>query len=206
MQRIPVHGLPDVLPPFDLALALSRINNNSQLLLKLLAMFVDTYTSTVPTLREHISQGRQGEAARLAHSLKGTSAILGAHELAAAASALEQLLKEGTTVESEDLIDELEKKLVPALTAADSLGRVLPQATLPSSAHDVLDLPALLSDLRMNITTNNIRARKIYAQISNSLLGRGMDDIVIEVGSRLDALDFSGALSSVDKLIHALAT
>ncbi len=206
MQIIPVSGLPDVLPPFDIASALSRINDNSQLLLKLLVMFVDTYSSTIPTLREHISQGRHGDAIRLAHSLKGTAGILAARELAAAASALEQLLKEGEAVASESHIDELERELAPALAAASSLGRATPQATPPPASSEISDLPGALSDLRISIASNNIKARKIFAHLRGSLLGRGMDTQVTDVGSRLDALDFSGALLSVDELLRSIAT
>lgn len=118
---MPGNDLPDILPPFDIKAALSRINNNSQLLRKLLTMFVDIYGATVPTLRRHFAEGKYDDAVRLVHSLKGTAGILEAAELVAAASVIEHALKAGRTADAESHINDLERALAPALSAAESL-------------------------------------------------------------------------------------
>ncbi len=206
MPSIPDDILPPTLPPFNIPMALSRINNNSQLLRKLLFMFVESYGATVPTLRSHLLEGRREDAIRLAHSLKGTAGILDAVELAAAASAVEQLLKEGKSAEAEFAIGALELALAPALGAAGSLGRVPTEATnpSPSGAVDLRERAAALTDLRNKIASNNVRARKLYAQLRGNLLGLGMDEDIALLGNRLDALDFAEALSLLDELLRKI--
>ncbi len=198
-----VNELPATLPPFNIPVALSRINDNAALLCKLLAMFVETYATTVSTLRQHLVEGRREDAIRLAHSLKGTAGILAAMDLSAAAAAVEQALKVDQVSELESLISVLEKELAPALNAAASLGTMPQQAAPPPpSSSAISDITGALSELRKGIESNNIRARKMYAQLGGELMGQGFDDQVTHLGSRLNALDFAGALVAVDELIR----
>lgn len=206
MQSMPANELPDHLPPFDIPTALSRINDNAQLLFKLLVMFVDTYASTVPTVRRQMSEGRFDDAARLVHSLKGTANILAAPELAAAASAVEQAIKGGRLSEVEPLVVALEHLLAPAVSAAGSLGSAPPaEPPVTTTPVSVSDRIAALAELRTFLMTNNIRARTCYTRTRSSLTGYGVDGEVRELGALLENLDFDGALSLLDRIEQGVA-
>ncbi len=194
------------LPPFDIPAALSRINGNGTLLRKLLLIFGETYPSAAQELRQLLGGKELQEAQRLAHSLKGTAGTLEARELSAAAAAVEQAIKDGRPHDEIDpLIVTLEAALIPALNAAESLARrPLPQLCSTTVSADDCALVTSLTDLRSHLTANNLAARTLFAAISGSLIGRGADREVGELGKKLERLDFSGALSLLDQLSQRL--
>jgi PAS domain S-box-containing protein len=114
-------SLPDQLLPFDIPAALVRTSGKTKLLRKLLLGFSDKYASAATDLRVHLAEGRENEAERLAHSLKGIAATLEAKDLAEAASALEDALRTGEKSDLAHLVDTVENFLKPAIAAIASL-------------------------------------------------------------------------------------
>jgi CheY-like chemotaxis protein/HPt (histidine-containing phosphotransfer) domain-containing protein len=112
--------------PFDLKAALARTSGKPRLLRKMLLGFRDNYEHAATELNALIAEGRNEDAERLAHSLKGIAATLEARELAEAASSIEQALREGRTAGLGSLIDAAEKKLSLAIAAASLLDSTLP--------------------------------------------------------------------------------
>ncbi len=125
----PDDGLPEQLAPFDIKAALVRTNGKPKLLRKMLLRFGGQFASTTDELREHIARGREADAERLAHSLKGIAATLEASDLTKAAYAVELALRTKQTEGLEALIDELERVLAPAIAAARSLEPALESAS-----------------------------------------------------------------------------
>jgi HPt (histidine-containing phosphotransfer) domain-containing protein len=113
--------LPDALPPFDLPAALKRTNGKGALLRRLMICFYEDFQHTITELHQHIDAGKNQDAQRLAHSLKGVAATLEASDLAATAAALEQAFRNATLDSLDDLLNQLDKALQPALNAARSL-------------------------------------------------------------------------------------
>jgi CheY-like chemotaxis protein len=113
--------LPAQLPPFDLSAALARTNGKPKLLRKMMRGFHQQYTHAAADLRAQLHQGQVEEAHRLAHSLKGVAATLEARELAAAATAVSQALRDHDLKDLDALIGTLEAALAPAIAAASSL-------------------------------------------------------------------------------------
>jgi diguanylate cyclase (GGDEF)-like protein len=122
VKRAPVDDeLPDHLPPFDMMAALERTNGKPKLLRKMMRSFCNQFANAGFDLREHIVEGRAGDAQRMAHSLKGIAGILEAKDLTAAAAAVEEAFRRSCTDELDSLIAVLEKELAPAIAAARSL-------------------------------------------------------------------------------------
>jgi two-component system, sensor histidine kinase and response regulator len=115
--------LPAQLPPFDIQAALARTNGKPKLLRKMLRGFHQQYTHAAIDLRAQLNAGQVEEAHRLAHSLKGVAATLEARELAEAAAALGQALREDRMEGLSALISTLEEALDPAIVAASGLER-----------------------------------------------------------------------------------
>jgi PAS domain S-box-containing protein len=122
-------SVPEQLPPFDIQVALARANGKPMLLRKLMLGFRDQYSSAISDLNEHVAQGRDADAERLAHSLKSVAAMLEARDLAEAAFSVEQAFRLRETANLAALIATLERALAPAIAAADSLD---PKMAAPS--------------------------------------------------------------------------
>ncbi|MEO5349032.1 MAG: response regulator [Magnetococcus sp. YQC-3] len=82
------------LPGIDVAAALAQWKD-AQVYRKSLLAFVQRHTEDAGSMRAALLGGERQEAERLAHALKGAAASLCAHELAAAAAALEAGLHQG---------------------------------------------------------------------------------------------------------------
>jgi len=81
-----------LLPGLDLPEALARINDNRELLIKLLRKFKTIWSGTEETLRTALAEDDYAGACLTAHALKGVASNLSLTDVAAAASELEQAL------------------------------------------------------------------------------------------------------------------
>ena len=131
-------GIPDRLPPFDIAAALVRNNGKPKLIRKLLLTLHDRYANAIFELKRDLDENKAEEAQLLVHSLKSLAAALEANELAEAALAVEKTLRAGQTDGLSTLIDIMAKALAPAIAAASS---ILPINEEPLAA-DLVPVPA----------------------------------------------------------------
>jgi two-component system sensor histidine kinase/response regulator len=83
-------NIPAIEPAIDLPAALSIVDGDQDLLLDLMAMFLEDYPKSVEELKEAITSGDALRTERLAHSLKGAVANFGAHTAYALAYDLER--------------------------------------------------------------------------------------------------------------------
>ncbi|MBM4327558.1 MAG: response regulator [Deltaproteobacteria bacterium] len=87
--------LPAELPGISIASGLRRVAGNRQLYSKLLCKFKDGQGNVVEQIKAALQSGDAETAARLAHTVKGVSGILGGDNLYRAAAELEKAIKEG---------------------------------------------------------------------------------------------------------------
>ncbi len=81
----------------DTAAALDRLDGMAELYVALIHEFLPELDTVGPQFQALLLAGALADATRLVHSLKGSSATLGATGLAEMAAALEQLCKTGGT-------------------------------------------------------------------------------------------------------------
>ena len=105
----------------NLEQALSRINHNVELYIKLLDHLVKNYRGSAITVSEFISRGQHDDARRYFHSLKGAAANLGLLALADKAANLEQAVVERDVASIADQISGLEGLLDHVEQAAQDL-------------------------------------------------------------------------------------
>lgn len=82
---------------------------------ELIAMFASNLPATLRQLRVAAEGGGAGNAERLAHSLKGSAAMLGATGIADLARTIEGLARDGRTDEIRPLVDRIDAQLEPTL-------------------------------------------------------------------------------------------
>ncbi len=91
-------GVPPFLPGIDVSSALKRLNNNNELLRRLLLEFHREHAQADATLRKLLNGKRKEDADQalmLAHAIRGAAANLSALRLQAAATALETAIRRG---------------------------------------------------------------------------------------------------------------
>jgi HPt (histidine-containing phosphotransfer) domain-containing protein len=87
--------LPEQIPGIDLSEGLYRVRNNRRLFKKLLLDFYHDNHDIAERIAASLNQGERDAARRLTHAIKGISGNLSANDLFAAASDLDQSLKDG---------------------------------------------------------------------------------------------------------------
>jgi len=107
--------LPSHIEGLDLRAGLRRVAGMRGLYVKCLRNFFEQQQDCVPLLRQLIKEQAIERATREAHTLKGSAAMIDAAEVAELASRLEMALAAEDSLSP--LLDQLEKKLTPLLTA-----------------------------------------------------------------------------------------
>ncbi|MBF0560566.1 MAG: response regulator [Alphaproteobacteria bacterium] len=204
--------LPDVLPPFNIAVALPRVNGNRKLLRKLIIDFGKKYDAAVQDLRRMVGAGAIDEAGLLAHTLKGVAGNLEARALFDAAHELERGCRSGSVNGISGLIDGFEIHLTAALAAARSLmtERRSNAASIavspPSSSLNSDVVAALAAELIPLLDRNSLTARKRFPNFQSSLAGQGVDEDLQEMAVAIEGLDFTKARQCLDKISGKLVS
>ncbi len=116
-----IDGLPDALPPFDIALALARLNGKRDLLRRLIVSFGRGYRDSASRLHRHLANAELEEAHRLVHTVKGAAGNLEASRLYGLAVKLEDALRDARGEELGVLARNFEEALDEAVRAAARL-------------------------------------------------------------------------------------
>jgi HPt (histidine-containing phosphotransfer) domain-containing protein len=93
--------------PVDLAVALRWLGGDQQLLRELVGIFVDDGPKRLEALRAAMTAADAQQLEQIAHSLKGSAAILGAVRLQESALALEEAAHNGFADNNVHLVPEL---------------------------------------------------------------------------------------------------
>jgi len=90
---------------------LQKVGGNEKLYRKLLLQFFDTHRESVNEIKEALEKKDQTLAVRLAHTVKGVAATLGANALAQVSGELENALKNEASADFYNLLEQFESHL-----------------------------------------------------------------------------------------------
>lgn len=104
------------IPLLSIEETLERMSGDRELLANLFQLYIDDAPKKLQSLGEHLSKAEFYQVERIAHSLKGASATVGASRLCGLAAALEQTAKAGAqeSPESRESMDALCRELTLA--------------------------------------------------------------------------------------------
>ena len=158
------------IPGINLERGLAGLRGNSGKYLELLNRFVDTHAEDMTQLRACLAQGEHAVAQRLAHTLRGTGATLGADHLTAAAVRLENALRaqQVGNPNGHDLDAAIAAVGDELVALAAALPRRPAVSTASSTANDGA-LPALLDELDDNLTHHDASAIELFTQHAAAL-------------------------------------
>jgi two-component system sensor histidine kinase/response regulator len=165
---------------------------------RLLAKFTENHADDFVRIRQNLAEGKVDEARRLAHSLKGVSATLGAVAIHRASVALEEAIKAGWNIaQIEPLIDNTAKvyaALREQLVRLAQPHRVNPEiGNAPATA-------ALIERIRRELQLGEISVQELVNQQASTL--RMVFGIRYPEFERLVAsFDFESALACLNAAV-----
>jgi CheY-like chemotaxis protein len=199
--------LPQSLPGIDLPAALARLLGKSDFLLHLLHEFNRTWGGVIEQLRANLAQNYLKEAHRMAHSLRGSAAMLSMTEVAAAAGDLEQALKSDNEERIPVCLQALEKALTPVLAGLAQLppeSPSEPQAATFTPGENP-QLAPLLGKLAALLKQNDMEAVECFKSIKTHLGEGEWSPLLNQIDKHLDHFDFENALATLNALSQTLS-
>ncbi len=176
----------------DSRFGLQSVRGRMDSYLRLLAKFTENHGNDFARIRSNLATGNRDEARRLAHSLKGVSATLGAIDIHKTSVELEAAIKEGCETSAiEQLIDTSE---LAYRALREQLAGLVQPAQPGDEAGDAAATRALVERLRRELQQGDMSAQDLVRHQATSLrmiLGRRFrtfEDCV-------SVFDFEGALA-----------
>jgi HPt (histidine-containing phosphotransfer) domain-containing protein len=186
----------------NVARGLTVLSGKADKFLALMKRFVETHADDVTRLAAALDSGDTAAARRLAHTLKGTGATLGADLLAAQAESLEGVLRANPDggLRVEEIRPELEaiRQALAALAAALPSPPDLstPDAPMPVNQDE---LQAVLNDLDELLEQSDMAAIGLFTQ-HTALLHSALGLPCIELERQLKRFDFEAAQETLRRL------
>ncbi len=170
--------------------ALKRVCGNRKLMLSLLKQFRDKQQNSAHEIRQAWAAGNHKQAARQAHTLKGVAGNIGADELFAAATELDNHLRRDSQGDTETMIKRLEESLQQTL---DRLEKLDDEPEIPP---DRLSRKTHLLDLKNALEQNDHRAIEIFAGL------RLAEPHHAAIESYISEYNFDAALKHLNEMLE----
>lgn len=188
-------------PAIDLAAALERVMGERALLQRVLARFASDYRDVGARLRAALAVQDNALAQRIAHTLKGASAMIDAGQLRGRALALELAFKEGNSDGAglPALVDALDAELARVLRQVETM-LAAPEAAFAAAAPATEPIPEPeLARLRAMLDIGDGRAPDLVRQWRAGLeaaLGR---ERMRTFDAAIERFDFERALALLEQ-------
>ncbi|MGV8919427.1 MAG: response regulator [Pseudomonas sp.] len=191
---LPVGSLPATLEGIDQAAGLATCLGRNELYLRLLHKFHAAYSDFNDQFQAALTDSDPSAATRLAHSLHGTAANIGARAVAQAAAELERLcFTLAASVQVQSGLDEVERRLAPVLGALAGLNTGGVEPKLSTSQH-APDLQAHITRLKHLLTESDAAAVDWLGMLCEMNLDPEMTELMSRVTRAVDRFDFDLAL------------
>ena len=184
------------LPGINVERGLASLRGNPAKYLELLGRFIDAHAEDMARLDASLAQGDQPTAQRLAHTLAGTAATLGAEHLASAAIRLQNALR---ALQAGDPGNDLDgasaavgDELATLAAALPARTRPFPAPTAPASGARPTLLDALFDQLDDRLAQHDADVIALFAEHEAALLST-LGPQGNHIARQLERFDFDGA-------------
>jgi HPt (histidine-containing phosphotransfer) domain-containing protein len=160
-----------------------------QLYKRLLAEFRREMDEVLPHLRSLIEGNVTSEAMDVLHTVKGSSATLGAQRVAKIAAALESRLRKGEAITADELAEAVAevRMSIDAFLSEDAA----PVAEAKPAASNPQILP-IAKRLAEHLRQNNLAAMSCFEELK-AVAGSRFGEPMVKLEQSLDRLDFDAA-------------
>ncbi len=199
-------SLPDSLPGIDIAAGLQRVGGNPDLFRKLLVEFYQDHCGDVGAIRDALDGGARETAQRLAHTIKGVAATIGAGQLHLAAKEMESAIRDGQQDRYANLIVELQMVMDPVLEGLSGLSVAdETESSQPLSTASHEEVTAVIESLKELLEEMDPDAGEKLAELA--ALGGGRIDagLMEKLSQQVNGFEFDEALETLAELQTAFA-
>ncbi|MFD2167683.1 response regulator [Thalassotalea euphylliae] len=183
--------IPDI-EGLDTKNALLRMGGNTELFIKLLDKFTKTQANAVDEIKHAIDKNQCKDAERIAHTLKGVAANIGATKLAAAAKEVEHALSlENTDIAA--LLKQTSTELAQTITNINAAS--VENTAAETSCHQASaeEIATQLQQLFEEIEDFDANAQETWRTLSSGLGSSVDDSLKAKIKDALDNYDFDQA-------------
>ncbi|MDP2805148.1 MAG: ATP-binding protein [Gallionellaceae bacterium] len=194
-----------VIPGVSVARGLIALNGNAEKYASLMQRFVSEHSKDMNLLQTHLSAKEYEDARRLAHTIKGTAATMGAEKLSALAANIDARLRTRgeTELASELFAEEIAAMTVEFAALAKALASAFAaQPVLVATELEAHELKMLLKRMASLIEKNDAAAIPLFEK-NQAALHAKFGEAGIALGEQIKHFDFSGALKTLENLRHS---
>ncbi|PYX48308.1 MAG: hypothetical protein DMG79_12095 [Acidobacteria bacterium] len=192
-----------MIPGIDTATALSRTGGNRKRYESLLARFADSQSTAPSDIHTALATEDPPAARRIAHSLKGASANLGANSLAEEAAKVEEAIESGRAVAP--ALAALSQSLSATIAAIRAAVPAESPVHLGAYSIDSASVSQPLARLKRLLETDDGEASdvilEVRPQLSKILTAPEIEALISDVGN----FAYGDALNSLSKILASLA-
>jgi len=197
------------LPGISVADGLKKVGGNEKFYHKLLLQFLDTNRDSANEIREALEKKDQPLAVRLAHTVKGVAATLGAGALAQVAGELEKTLKTGETGGLSSLLHEFASHLNQVMHSIEKseAGKKVKIENGKNSGQDPVDhsiVGPIISDLFDLMETDLVEARRRLEDLAEHLANSKLGEQFKVLENQMDTFDIPDALDTLKEIANEL--
>ncbi len=171
------------------------VGGDAAFYLRLLHMFADNHGNDAPAMRRLLAAGDRSGARRMAHTLKGVAATIGANALRATSLAVELAMQENVPDDQiEAAINTMETDLLPLVAAIRQLDETQsPDATGGPSNEERQRVQRLLTELAGLLGEDDTRAGDLWCEWAPEL-ERALGGFARRLGDEIGNFQFDKAL------------
>jgi len=174
--------------------------------LTVLEKFISNQGHAVQSIQEALAANDRHTAQRLAHTLKGIAATVGAATLAESMRQLEAYIHKNDTEKYPQLIAATATELAQVLAAAETYlqAHAAQPATVERTPLDMAQLGTLLEQLTRQLQAFDSEAGDTMRQINRQINGTPSTPRFARLGRYINDYDYENALAEVQRLTAAL--
>ncbi|RTL51353.1 MAG: PAS domain S-box protein [Rhodocyclaceae bacterium] len=189
------------IPGLDTGQGLAVVQGNGDKYRRLLQMFADSHGNDMQRVQGYLTEGKADEAQRIAHSLKGVSATLGARLVSDLAAKLNTALRQQAGLEE---CATLAQQCEEALTSLVQAIQALPEKSSPTLASPTAESAELakqvVAELTALLADSDIRAGTLAAE-SAGLLRAHLGDCYEPLMQQIGQFDYEQALATLRSFV-----
>lgn len=186
---------------------LARVGGNETLYRSLLHRFAEQHATAADAIRAAMAENDTATAQRVAHTVRGVAANVGATRVAEAGKALEQQLKHGAPASLPPLLATLDRCIQDAVAAIARLEIPVAEEPAEARASVALDRPALregLIALRDLLETDLMEALHVLETLRAPLEQSPARAALHRLDSHLQSFDTDSALLRLQEIARTL--
>jgi two-component system, sensor histidine kinase and response regulator len=180
----------------DIANTLNRLGLDWSIVRKFIKSFSTQFDDWCQQIDTALAQDDMPTTVRLAHTLRGAAANIGADELSASATKLEANLKVGDSSNLDDVKQGLQQLLIEINTQLTDLTTDSPATTLEQS-----EIDALLKKLENLLSHHKLIPKSLLKDVDSLCSHPQLGEFARKLLSDIDKFNFNEAVSTIHKMM-----